>query len=103
MFGNIKKRIKETEQLFKTMQSNYPDATKLESCKHLVEELNELHMLQESYWHARVRANELRDEDENTNFNHKSESKGKIEFCKRINENRWELANREGRNAKFRG
>ncbi|KAK1367590.1 hypothetical protein POM88_033682 [Heracleum sosnowskyi] len=62
-FGNIKKRIKETEKRLKNMQNSLPDANSMEKCKALSKELDELHRLEESYWHARARANELRDGD----------------------------------------
>lgn len=55
------------------MQSKVPDAKMLKQCHKLSAELGELRTLEESYWHARARANELQDGDKNTSyFHHKS-------------------------------
>lgn len=43
----------------------------------LASELDELHRLKESYWHARARANELRDGDKNTKYFHHKASQRK--------------------------
>lgn len=43
----------------------------------IIIKLNELHRLEESYWHARAKANELRDGDKNTKYFHHKANKGK--------------------------
>ncbi|KAL2929578.1 hypothetical protein RDABS01_034989 [Bienertia sinuspersici] len=60
-FWYIKRRIKETEKQLKYLQSQRPDQAMLAKCNELADELDELHRLEESYWHARARANEIRD------------------------------------------
>lgn len=51
----------------------------LEACQLLSDELDDLHKLEESYWHARARVNELRDGDKNTAyFYHKANQRGQI-------------------------
>ncbi|XP_021731024.1 uncharacterized protein LOC110697928 [Chenopodium quinoa] len=52
----------------KESQSKFPDAVILELCNSILRELNDLHRLEESYWHAHARANEMRDGDKNTTF-----------------------------------
>lgn len=48
------------------LQQRDPDATVLTECNTVAAELDEIHRMKESYWHARARANELRDGDKNT-------------------------------------
>lgn len=58
------------------MAEAYPDGIMLQKCKTLSDELEDLHRHEETYWFARVRANELKDEDENTSyFHHKPSSR----------------------------
>lgn len=59
-FSSIKKRKKEMEEMLKVAQARDPDAKMLELCSSLSVDLDELRRLEESYWHARSRANELR-------------------------------------------
>ena len=70
MFGDVKKRVKRKEEELEGWQSRVPDSVMLNKCRELVGELDELHRLEESYWHARARVNELRDGDKNTSYFH---------------------------------
>ncbi|KAL2894305.1 D-aminoacyl-tRNA deacylase [Bienertia sinuspersici] len=63
---NIKRRIKEAEKELRFFWDQRPDQHMLSKCKVLADELDELDRLEESYWHLRERANELRDGDKNT-------------------------------------
>lgn len=75
-FGAIKKKISSTEKRLKAAQRCQPDARMLATCKSIAEELNSLHKLEESYWHLRLRANEIRDGDKNSQyFHHKASSR----------------------------
>ena len=77
-FGNIKKKIKETETQLKAAQSNLPDAIMFDRCNELSTKLDELHRMEESYWHARARVNAVRDGDKNTSyFHHKASQRRK--------------------------
>lgn len=77
-FGDIKKRIKDKEKLLQEAQNNLPDAIMFAKCNELSNELDDLHRLEESYWHVRARANELRDGDKNTKyFHHKASQRRK--------------------------
>uniref|UniRef100_A0A803L0D3 GATA-type domain-containing protein n=1 Tax=Chenopodium quinoa TaxID=63459 RepID=A0A803L0D3_CHEQI len=62
-FGNVKKRIKDIENKLKVAQARTPNARMLHEYSSLVAELDNLHRLKESYWHAQARVNELRDGD----------------------------------------
>ncbi|XP_021836918.2 uncharacterized protein [Spinacia oleracea] len=82
-FGSIKKRKKVVEEQLKIAQARHPDATMFETCSLLSTELDELHRLEESYWHARARANELRDGDRNTAyFHHKASHRRRVNGIK---------------------
>ena len=76
-FGNIKKQIKKTEEKLKVAQCRDPDATMLQLCNDLSNELDALHKQEESYWFARARANELRNGDKNTAYFHRRASQRK--------------------------
>ncbi|XP_021836344.2 uncharacterized protein [Spinacia oleracea] len=76
-FGNIKKKIKETERKLRVAQAQSPDSAMISLCNMLSGELDELHKQEESYWYARARANELRDGDKNTGFFHQKASQRK--------------------------
>lgn len=77
-FGGTKKRIREAEKELTMWQRGEPDAVMIQKCSELSEELDELHRKEETYWHARARANELRDGDKNTAyFHHKASSRRK--------------------------
>lgn len=92
-FGNIKKKVKETEKQLKEAQSTLPDARTFERCNVLSMKLDELHRMEESYWHARGRANELRDGDKNTKyFHHKASQRRKRNRIRGLmdTENRWQ-------------
>ncbi|KAL2938555.1 Flagellar hook-associated protein 1 [Bienertia sinuspersici] len=52
-FGNIKRRIKEAEKELRFFQDERPDQHMLSKCKELADELDELHRLEEFYWHSR--------------------------------------------------
>lgn len=46
--------------------------------RELVEELDTMHRLQETYWHAKAQANELKDGDKKTSyFHHKAQQRKK--------------------------
>lgn len=60
-FGGIKKRIKEVKKELSVWQKGQANAVMLQKCGELTEELDELHRKEETYWHARARASELRD------------------------------------------
>ncbi|KAL2935796.1 hypothetical protein RDABS01_018914 [Bienertia sinuspersici] len=84
-FGDIKKRIKIAEKNLKTIQNMQPDRSILEKGAALANELDELHRLQESYWYARARANDLRDGDKNTRyFHHKASQRRRRNHIKGI-------------------
>ncbi|XP_056688734.1 uncharacterized protein [Spinacia oleracea] len=59
--GAVQKRIKMAERKLKETQGRALDAQQLLQCNEIVDELDDLRRLEESYWHARARANELRD------------------------------------------
>ena len=64
----------------------------LERCNTLSRKLDELHGLEELYWHARARANELRDGDKNTKyFHHKASQKRRSNNIRGLmdSDNRW--------------
>ncbi|KAL2935618.1 hypothetical protein RDABS01_018736 [Bienertia sinuspersici] len=69
-FGDIKRKIKMKEKELKLWQESVPDGMMMEKCTQISSELDELHRLEETYWHARSRANELRDGDKNTSYFH---------------------------------
>uniref|UniRef100_A0A803LSC1 Reverse transcriptase zinc-binding domain-containing protein n=1 Tax=Chenopodium quinoa TaxID=63459 RepID=A0A803LSC1_CHEQI len=73
-FGDIKKKIKTAEGELHTAQAAPIDANMLETCKNLSEEIDELRRMEESYWYARARSNELRDGDKNTAYFHRKAS-----------------------------
>ncbi|XP_056698562.1 uncharacterized protein [Spinacia oleracea] len=90
-FGAIKKRIRDAEKRLKSFQDSKHDATVLMQCKNIAEELDDLHRLEESYWHARARANELRDGDKNTKyFHHKASQRRKRNRIVGLNDNNGE-------------
>ncbi|XP_021770438.1 uncharacterized protein LOC110734577 [Chenopodium quinoa] len=76
-FGLVKKRIKKGEKRLSELKRGAMDAAKLEMCNSLSNELDELYKLEESYWHARARVNELRDGDKNTKYFHHKASQRK--------------------------
>ena len=76
-FGVIKKKIRDKEFQLQEWQSKVPDGMMLARCNELVAELDELHRLQESYWHARARVNELSAGDKNTSYFHHKASQRK--------------------------
>ncbi|KAL2898421.1 C5a peptidase [Bienertia sinuspersici] len=82
-FGSVKKRIKEAEKELKILQNTRPDHKMLSRCAKLSDELDDLHRLEESYWHSRARANELKDHDKNTSyFHHKANQRRRKNFIK---------------------
>jgi hypothetical protein len=86
-FGVPKSRIRASERKLKAAQRYPPDANMLVKCKRLTEELNELHRLEESYWYMRLRANELRDGDQNSKyFHHKAGSRCRRNAIKDLND-----------------
>lgn len=75
-FGAISNRINASEKKLKAAQRSVPDARMLATCKSIAEDLDDLHKMEESYWHMRSRANELRDGDKNSKyFHHKANSR----------------------------
>uniref|UniRef100_A0A803MTM6 Reverse transcriptase Ty1/copia-type domain-containing protein n=1 Tax=Chenopodium quinoa TaxID=63459 RepID=A0A803MTM6_CHEQI len=69
-FGSIKAKIKKSEEQLKALQGRIMDNVNLARCRQLSEEIENLRLLEESYWHARARVNELRDGDSNTSYLH---------------------------------
>ncbi|XP_048494301.1 uncharacterized protein LOC125494664 [Beta vulgaris subsp. vulgaris] len=80
-FGDVKKRIKDAEKRLKMIQGGQLDANLLQRSHEICEELKELRKLEESYWHARARANELRDGDKNTSYFHHKATHRKKRNC----------------------
>ncbi|KAL2929017.1 RNA polymerase II holoenzyme cyclin-like subunit [Bienertia sinuspersici] len=77
-FGDIKRGIKKVEKELGLLLNKRPDQNMLDRCESLSNELDELHHLQESYWYARARANDLKDGDKITGyFHHKSSQRRK--------------------------
>uniref|UniRef100_A0A803N5Y0 Reverse transcriptase zinc-binding domain-containing protein n=1 Tax=Chenopodium quinoa TaxID=63459 RepID=A0A803N5Y0_CHEQI len=89
-FGDVKKKIGEKEKELEEWQleewkKQVPDATMLERCMEIVAELDELHRNEESFWHARARANELKDDDRDTSyFHHKASHRRLRNFIHRM-------------------
>lgn len=50
-------------------------------CQAVANDLDAIHRLEESYWHARARANEIRDGDKNTKYFHHKASQRKRRNC----------------------
>lgn len=73
-FGGVKKRIQEAEKELSEWQRGRPDALMLHKGSELTNELDELHRREKKYWHGRVRANEIREVDKNTDYFHHKES-----------------------------
>lgn len=95
-FGAIRSQIKEGERKLKAAQRCAPDASMMANCKALSDHLDNLHSLEESYWHLRPRANELRDGDKNTRyFHHKASSRRKRNLIKGLNDDdgNWKTSN----------
>ncbi|KAL2925172.1 hypothetical protein RDABS01_019751 [Bienertia sinuspersici] len=91
-FGNLKEEVKRTEEKLRVLQNKEPDANILDQCKVVARELNDLRAKQESYWHIRAKANELRDGDKNTSyFHHKASSRRRRNHIKGLydNKNNW--------------
>ena len=76
-FGNLKKRKKEAFSRLSNLQQQMPDAAILDQCRVVSRDLDEIHRLEESYWHARARTNEIRDGDKNTKYFHHKASQRK--------------------------
>lgn len=65
------------------VQAGQLDANLLQRSHEISEELKELRKLEESYWHAHARANELRDGDKNTSyFHHKATQRKKRNYIR---------------------
>ncbi|XP_021750178.1 uncharacterized protein LOC110715863 [Chenopodium quinoa] len=73
-FGDIKKKLKDRENKLKEAQGAVLDGYLLEKCERLAEEIAELRRMEESYWFARARANEMKDGDKNTAYFHRKAS-----------------------------
>lgn len=80
-FGCIKKKIKKIEKELTEVQGSRVDTQMLNHCEQLARELDELHRLEESYWFARSRANEMKDGDKNTSYFHRKASQRKRKNC----------------------
>uniref|UniRef100_A0A803LGQ4 CCHC-type domain-containing protein n=1 Tax=Chenopodium quinoa TaxID=63459 RepID=A0A803LGQ4_CHEQI len=78
-FGSVKKRIKEGEEKLKELKTGVMDGAKLEECNSIAIDLEALYKLEESYWYARARLNELRDGDKNTKYFHHKASQRKVQ------------------------
>lgn len=77
-FGDVKRSIKATEKKLAKAQRLPADANMIVSCNAMAVELEELHRMEEAYWHMRSRVNELKDGDNNTKyFHHKANSRKK--------------------------
>ncbi|XP_057251804.1 uncharacterized protein LOC125498516 [Beta vulgaris subsp. vulgaris] len=77
------REFKETERKLKAKQGGQLDAHLMQRCNKLSTELCDLRKLEESYWHARARANELQDGDKNTSyFYHKATQRRKRNLLK---------------------
>lgn len=76
-FGDVKKKIRLKEEELQLWQDKEPDGVMVERCKEIVAELDDLNRLHESYWHTRVRVNELRDGDKNTSYFTIKQAKGR--------------------------
>ncbi|XP_021742799.1 uncharacterized protein LOC110708884 [Chenopodium quinoa] len=76
-FGVLKKKIINAEGLLKEIQGKRLDGALLEQCNAIRREIDELRRLEESYWYARARTNELRDGDKNTKYFHHKASQRK--------------------------
>lgn len=50
-FGNIRKQIREVEKALKELQNQSPDASTINQCGVVSKKLDELHLLEESYWY----------------------------------------------------
>lgn len=95
-FGAVKRRIKKVEKELGEWKNGIPDAVMLEKFNTLVQELDELHRLEETYWHARARANEIRDGDKNTAyFYHKANSRRKRNNIARLKDAQGEWCSKE--------
>ena len=77
VFGNLKRKKKRALARLNDLQQKPPDANILELCNAEAAALDEIHRLEESYWHARGRANEIRDGDKNTKYFHHKASQRK--------------------------
>ncbi|KAL2900568.1 hypothetical protein RDABS01_025650 [Bienertia sinuspersici] len=64
------RRLKQAEKRLSDFQAKVPDALILAQCDAVSQELNELQHFRESYWHIRVKANDLRDNVKNTKYFH---------------------------------
>uniref|UniRef100_A0A803MVI4 Uncharacterized protein n=1 Tax=Chenopodium quinoa TaxID=63459 RepID=A0A803MVI4_CHEQI len=75
-FGCVKRKIRSTEEKLKQVQGRSMNNMNLALSRSLSQELDELHLQEETYWHARARANEFRDGDRNTfYFHHKANAR----------------------------
>lgn len=72
-FGVFRKKKKEALDRLNLMQQCVPDVSTIEQCNAFARELDEIHKLEEYYWHAISRVNEIRDGGKNTKyFDHKA-------------------------------
>ena len=82
-FGALKKKIRDAE--VKAAQRCNPNASMMNTCKSLAEQLDNLHNMEESYWHLQSRANKLRDGDKNSKyFHHKASSQRRRNMIKGV-------------------
>ncbi|XP_021718590.1 uncharacterized protein LOC110686283 [Chenopodium quinoa] len=73
-FGDVRKKLKARENELREAQEAVLDGPSLMKCESLAEEIAELRRMEESYWFARARANEMKDGDKNTAYFHKKAS-----------------------------
>ena len=81
IFGDLKKRKKNALSGLDELQQRDQDASVIAQCHAIAGDLDAINRLEESYWHARARANEIRDGDKNTKYFHHKASQRKRRSC----------------------
>lgn len=94
-FGALRSKIKESERKLKAAQRCPLNDNMVRTSKMLSTELDDLHRMEESYWHMRSRANELRDGDRNSKyFHHKASFRRRRNLIKGLEDEhgRWKTS-----------